>query len=77
MNDDPKVLQTPFDIDLNTASLDELERLPMIGSRLRAMAVVNARPLNRWEQVAHIEGYNKQAADDLRRGGARLGPRAA
>jgi DNA uptake protein ComE-like DNA-binding protein len=71
------VHQTPFDIDLNTATLEELERLPRIGTRERALAVINARPLRRWEQVAHIEGLNKTLADELRRGGARISERAA
>jgi hypothetical protein len=41
------------------------------------MAIVNARPLTRWEQVAHIEGFGKRTADDLRASGARIDEQAA
>jgi len=67
------VHQIPFNLDLNTASLEELRKLPMIGSRERALAVINARPLTNWAQVAHIEGFDRNMADDLKRGGATLG----
>lgn len=66
-------MEVVIDIDLNTASLEELEKIPMIGSRVCALAVINARPLKRWEHVAHIDGFNKDLADELRKGGARLG----
>ena len=76
-NNAGKVHQIPFSLDLNTASLDELQKLPMVGSRERALAVINARLLTSWAQVAHIEGFDISVAEDLRRGGASLGRRAA
>jgi len=60
-NNAAKVHQIPFNLDLNTASLDELQKLPMVGSRERALAVINARPLTSWAQVAHIEGFDISA----------------
>ena len=71
------VHQIPFNLDLNSATLDELQKLPMVGSRERALAVINARPLTSWAEVAHIEGFDISVAEDLRRGGAVLGRRAA
>jgi DNA uptake protein ComE-like DNA-binding protein len=65
-----------FDLDLNTASLEELERLPVLG-RYRAQALIDARPFTAWEQVAHVEGIGRQALEDLRNGGARIGDKAA
>jgi len=76
-NNAGKVHQIPFNLDLNTASLEELQKLPMVGSRERALAIINARPLTSWAQVVHIEGFDISMAEDLRRGGASLGRRAA
>ena len=41
-------------INLNTASQQEIEDLPMVGPK-RAQALIRARPLRSWEDVANIE----------------------
>ena len=68
--------QNDFDIDLNTATLQELEALPVL-DRYRAKALIDARPFTAWEQVAHVEGIGREAMELLRSGGARIEERAA
>jgi DNA uptake protein ComE-like DNA-binding protein len=60
-----------FDLDLNTASLEELSRIPLLG-RERAKAVIAARPFSRWQQVRHLPDFNDDVVRDLRNGGARI-----
>lgn len=59
-------------VDLNSAPLDEIASLPMVG-RDRAEKLVNARPFKSWEDVQHVEGIDKGMVDDLKSGGARIG----
>jgi DNA uptake protein ComE-like DNA-binding protein len=58
-------------VDLNTAAEDELEELPMI-CPARARALIDARPLTSWQEVALIPGFDVPMVGDLRRGGATL-----
>jgi len=60
-----------FDIDLNSASLDELSRIPLLGTE-RAKALIEARPITRWQQVCHLADFTDAVVDDLRKGGARI-----
>jgi hypothetical protein len=47
---DPVTLTRPgdFAFDLNAATFEELSRIPLLG-RERARAVIEARPITRWE----------------------------
>ena len=60
-----------FDLDLNTASLAELSRLPMLGIE-RAKALIQSRPITSWAQVRHLPDFNDEIARDLKKGGARI-----
>ncbi|PYS40815.1 MAG: hypothetical protein DMG14_09380 [Acidobacteria bacterium] len=64
------------DIDLNEATLEELQKLPVL-DHYRARALINARPFTAWQQVAHVEGIGREAMELLRDGGAKIGKRAA
>ena len=44
----------------------------MVGPK-RAEALIRARPLRSWEEVANVEGMNLGMIDDLESGGAELG----
>jgi len=59
-------------VNLNTASQQELEDLPMVGPK-RAEALIAARPFRSWEDVAKVPGFELGMIDDLRSGGAELG----
>jgi Helix-hairpin-helix motif len=59
-------------VDLNRASADELERVGGLG-RERAQRIIQARPLNSWEDVKRIEGFSETLVNDLRQAGARIG----
>ena len=61
-------------IDLNTASIDELADLPMVG-RERAEAIAKARPFRSWADVERIPGMSAGMIDDLKSGGAQIGSR--
>ena len=60
-----------FNIELNSASLEELSRIPMIGPE-RARAIIAARPFTRWEQIRHLPDFDSRIVDDLKKGGARI-----
>lgn len=59
-------------VDLNSASVDELADLPMVG-RERAESIVQARPFGSWEDVKRIPGFSAGMVDDLKSGGAQIG----
>ena len=59
-------------VNLNTASQQEIEDLPMVGPK-RAEAIIAARPLRSWVDVAKVPGMDLGMIDDLRSGGAELG----
>lgn len=61
-----------LDIDLNSASEEQLAGLPMVGPE-RAKDLLNARPLRSWEDVKKIPGFSAGMIDDLKSGGARVG----
>jgi DNA uptake protein ComE-like DNA-binding protein len=59
-------------VDLNTASQQELEDLPMVGPE-RARKLMDARPFRSWEDVERVPGFDRGMIDDLKSGGAQLG----
>lgn len=59
-------------VDLNTASIDQLAELPMVG-RERAEAIAQARPFRSWEDVERVPGLSAGLIDDLKSGGAQIG----
>jgi DNA uptake protein ComE-like DNA-binding protein len=70
---DPVTLTRPgdFAFDLNAATFEELSRIPLLG-RERARAVIEARPITRWEQLRHLPDFTDTVVKDLRKGGARI-----
>jgi DNA uptake protein ComE-like DNA-binding protein len=61
-----------FEIDLNSASEEELAELPMVGPE-RARRLIEHRPFNSWEDVERVPGFDEGMIDDLRSGGAQIG----
>jgi len=59
-------------IDLNTATMEQLAALPMVG-RERAQAIIKARPIRDWHQIEEIPGFGPGMIDDLKSGGAHFG----
>ena len=62
-------------IDLNSASVDEIADLPMVG-RERAQELVKAWPFRSWQDISNVPGISKGMIDDLRSGGAQINPTA-
>jgi predicted DNA-binding helix-hairpin-helix protein len=60
-----------FDVDLNTASFEDLSSIPVLGVE-RARAIIEARPFTRWEQVQHLPDFTDEVVRDLKNGGARI-----
>ncbi len=63
-------------IDLNSASQQELERVGGLGQD-RARRIINARPLNSWDDVKNIEGFSDTLVTDLKQAGATIGGKRA
>jgi len=63
-------------VDLNTASQQELERVGGLGTD-RARRIIQARPLNSWDDVKKIEGFSDTLVNDLKQAGARIGGQRA
>ncbi len=59
-------------VNLNTAPIEEIETLPMIG-RQRAELIVKFRPYNSWEDVEKIPEFSQALVRDLKEGGATVG----
>jgi DNA uptake protein ComE-like DNA-binding protein len=60
-----------LDINLNTASEQELAELPMIGPE-RARDLIRGRPFESWSELEQLPGFSKGLIDDLKSGGAHL-----
>jgi DNA uptake protein ComE-like DNA-binding protein len=59
-------------VDLNTASEQEIEDLPMVGPE-RARRLIEARPFKSWQEVERVPGFDGGMVDDLKSGGAQIG----
>ncbi len=59
-------------VNLNTAGRDQLEQVGGLG-RERAERLIQARPLDGWEDVKRIEGFSDTLVNDLKRAGATVG----
>lgn len=60
-------------VDLNTAPEEVIADLPMVGPD-RARRICENRPFNNWDEIERIEGFDKGMVDDLKSGGAQVGP---
>jgi DNA uptake protein ComE-like DNA-binding protein len=59
-------------VDLNTASLEELQTLPGVDLRA-AYDLLLWRPYLTWQEVSEVPGFDAERAAQLRRGGALVG----
>jgi len=63
-------------INLNTAGLEELSQLSMVG-KTRSQDIINFRnehgPFKSWEDLDHVPGFSKGMIEDIKRSGASLG----
>lgn len=59
-------------IDLNNSDLDDLERVGGLG-RVLALRIIQHRPIRKWDELRHIDGFDQELVKDLRGSGARLG----
>jgi DNA uptake protein ComE-like DNA-binding protein len=59
-------------VDLNTASEDELKRVGGLGDE-RAHRIVEKRPFRSWDDIKSVEGFSDKLVDDLKNAGATLG----
>ncbi|HWI57625.1 MAG TPA: helix-hairpin-helix domain-containing protein [Bacillota bacterium] len=59
-------------IDLNTASEQDLARIPWLG-RERARELLQHRPFTHMDDVRRVPGFTEDIIDQLVRGGATVG----
>jgi DNA uptake protein ComE-like DNA-binding protein len=59
-------------VDLNSASEDELEHVAGLGKE-KSKRLVEERPIRSWDDLKNIEGFDDKLVEDLRQAGATLG----
>lgn len=59
-------------VDLNSASLEELQTLPGVDLR-SAYDLLLWRPYLSWEEVAFVPGFDRPRIDEIRTAGAEVG----
>ncbi len=64
--------KTRGQIDLNSADLDTIAKLPMVGEK-RAHFIVDHRPYESWDDLKKVPGLSEGMVDDLRNSNATLG----
>lgn len=60
-----------FDIVLNTATQQELAKIPKIGPH-HAYNIVRHRPFRSWDDLKRSPGITTELIEELQKGGARL-----
>lgn len=69
-----------WNIDLNSAGVEELSNIPLIG-RQRAEAIVRYRDehgfFKNWDELKNIPGFPDKLIDDIKGRGFTLGKKAA
>lgn len=60
------------DIDINTATEQDLAKIPMVGPE-KARLLVEHRPFDSWTEIARMPGLSLDFVMDLKTGGAQLG----
>lgn len=63
---------TPRNVDLNSASADELEHVGGLGHE-KAEKIVEKRPIRSWDDLKNIEGFDDSFIEDLKQAGVTLG----
>jgi DNA uptake protein ComE-like DNA-binding protein len=59
-------------IDINTASVDELAELRLVG-RQRAEEIVKGRPFHSWDDLKQLSSISEGMVEDMQKSGATLG----
>ncbi len=59
-------------VDLNSASAEELDRIGGLGHE-RVQRIVENRPFRSWEDLRRVEGFGGTLVEDLKNAGATLG----
>jgi DNA uptake protein ComE-like DNA-binding protein len=59
-------------VDINTASKEELAEFPMIGEE-RARTLVEQRPFYDWSEIDDLPGFSPTLVDEIQQKGAYLG----
>ncbi len=59
-------------VNLNTASIDELEKLAGLG-RDRAQKIIDHRPFESWDDLKRIKGFHESIVNALKGTGAIIG----
>ncbi len=58
-------------VDLNSADLDTIAKLPMVGEK-RAHFIVDHRPYKSWDDLKNVEGISEGMVNDLKNSNATL-----
>jgi DNA uptake protein ComE-like DNA-binding protein len=64
--------KTRGQIDLNSADLDTIAQLPMVGEK-RAHFIVDHRPYESWDDLRKVPGLSEGMINDLKNSNATLG----
>jgi DNA uptake protein ComE-like DNA-binding protein len=68
----PTVTEERKEVDLNTASIEELGSLTAITPDM-AQTLIDERPFDGWDDVAQLPGFDKDVIENMKKGGACFG----